>query len=266
LSFTDIALFALVGIVAGFFGGLLGIGGGSITLPLLYFILAPLGLPDSDLMHIVIGTTFAAMVFNAGASTYFHHMLGNVQWKLMATLLPSLIVGPILGSYVSTSLSGSTLRFAFGIFQLLLAVYFLLPRHKKVEVVDKTPNLLLLNIAAFVIGGIGSILGIGGGIIMVPFLDMMGMPMKKAIATSAFTSCIMLLVSALSFLALGLKYPLNLPNHVGFIYLPAFFAIGLFSLIGAPLGVKVVHLLPVPALKRIFAVALAILGVLLIIG
>jgi len=277
LSFHDLfpsnltmLYFALVGLVAGFFGGLLGIGGGSITLPLLFFILRPMGiaigLTNGELMHVVIGTTFASMFFNAAASVYFHHRQGSIQWRLTLGLLPSLILGPIAGSFIATSLGGSVLRFSFGIFQVMTAVYFLLPGHKRVEVIDKTPHPVLLNLVAFVIGGIGSILGIGGGIIMVPFLDMMGMHIKKAIATSAFTSCIMLLVSALTFLLLGLQRPIPLPYHVGYIYLPAFFVIGFFSMLSAPLGVKVVHSLPIPLLKKVFALALATLGILLIIG
>lgn len=265
MSIFELASFAVIGIIAGFFGGLLGIGGGSVTLPLLFFVLRPLGLADDDLMHIVIGTTFASMFFNAAASTYFHHMRGNIRWKITLALLPSLVLGPILGSYVATSLQGHVLRICFGMFQILMAAYFLLPRHKKVEVIDKTPHPLLLNVVAFTIGGIGSILGIGGGIIMVPFLDMMGMAIKKAIATSAFTSCIMLLVSAISFLLLGLDNPISLPHHIGFIYIPAFIVIGFFSVLGAPIGVRVVHLMPILPLKRLFAVALAVLGILLIL-
>jgi uncharacterized membrane protein YfcA len=261
--------YAALGLVAGFFGGLLGIGGGSVTLPLLFFLLKPLiastGISDSDLMHVVMGTTFAAMVFNAAAAAFFHAKHKHILWKVALILLPSLILGPIAGSYVATSLEGKVLRVSFGIFQLLTAVYFLLPRHKQVEVEEKAYPPFLLNLISFAIGGIGSVLGIGGGIIMVPVLDMMGMQIKKAIGTSSFTSSVMLLVSALSFLVLGLNNPLPIPYHLGYIYLPAFFVIGFFSILAAPLGVNLVRVLPIIPLKRVFALALAILGTILML-
>ena len=258
--------FALIGSVAGFFGGLLGIGGGSITVPLLFFALQPLGLSDTDLMHVVLGTSFAAMVFNTIASTFFHHQKGYLPWKIVTPLVPAIVLGPLLGSFIATLLEGDVLRFSFGLFQIAIAIYFFLPKHKKVEIVDKKPHPAILNSVAFVIGGVGSILGIGGGIIMVPFLDMMGMTMKKAIATSAFTSCITLLVSAISFLVLGLKNPISIPSHIGFIYLPAFVIIAIFAMLTSPLGVRVVHKLPILPLKRVFAIALALLGLLIIAG
>lgn len=265
MSLFDITAFAIIGLLTGFFGGLLGIGGGSITVPLLFFVMQSWGLSDTDLMHIVIGTTFSSMVFNAALAAYSHHMKTGMPWKFLLIFLPGMIVGPVIGSFVATELAGPTLRFAFGIFQVLMALYFLLPRHKRVEVTEqKTPNPILLNITAFTVAGIGSVLGIGGGVMMVPFLDMMGLSMKKAITIGSLTSCIVAIVSSLSFLLLGLNAPIDLPYSVGFIYLPAFIIIGLFSMMTIPLGVHLAHRLPVLPLKRIFALALATLGILLI--
>jgi uncharacterized membrane protein YfcA len=266
LSLFDIAAFAVIGLLTGFFGGLLGIGGGSITVPLLFFVMNSWGLSDTDLMHIVIGTTFASMVFNSALAVYSHHRKTRMPWKFFLVFLPGMILGPIIGSYVSTELAGPTLRFAFGIFQVLMAIYFLMPHHKRVEVTEeKKPNHFLLNITAFTVGGIGSVLGIGGGILMVPFLDMMGLSMKKAILIGSMTSCTVAIVSSASFLLLGLNTPVELAYSVGFIYLPAFIIIGLFSIVTIPLGVHLAHRIPVLPLKRIFASALAILGILLIL-
>jgi uncharacterized protein len=261
----DWICYALIGSLAGFFAGLLGIGGGSITLPLLFFVLKPLGLPDTDLMHIVLGTTLSSMILNSAAATYFHYKRGFIPWKTVSAMIPSAVLGPIFGSYVATSLSGATLRLSFGTFQVVLALYFFLPRHKPSDIKGKSLTPLLLNVGTLIIGSMGGILGIGGGIIMVPFLEMMGMHLKKAIATSAFTSCIMLTTGAMSFLWLGLTtFPL-LPYQIGYIYLPAFMIITLFSVFTSFLGVQLVERLPVVPLKRIFASGLAVMGLLLIL-
>ncbi len=261
----DLIAFILLGFVSGFFGGLFGVGGGSITVPILFFLLGYLGLPNRELMHIVVGTTFAAMMCNAIAALYFHHIHQNVQWKIVFNMLPSLVLGPILGSMIATSLNEQILRYCFGCFQCLTAIYFFWPYHRQQEPHDRHPHPLVLNSIAIVIGAVGSILGIGGGILMVPLLTILRVSMRKAIGTSAATSFVMISMSAISFFILGLKAPVQIPYCIGYVYLPAFIAIGISSTISAPLGVKFMKILPIPPLKKAFAAVLATLGILMIL-
>jgi uncharacterized protein len=259
----DVYWFVLLGLLAGFSAGLLGIGGGSITVPLLFFILRSKNLPTTDLMQIVIGTTFAAMCLNSLVSMITHHVLRNIRWKMFLPMLPALIIGPIVGSLIATHLSGDILRYAFGIFQCLMALYFILPI-KIEEDPDHYPSPLVLNLACFLIGTVGSILGIGGGILLVPFLAFLRVPLKKAIGTSSAATFVMISLSAVCYFLLGMNENIGGKGEVGFIYIPAFLAIGLSSVAGAPVGAYLVQFLPTQPLKKIFAIAQAALGIILI--
>ena len=259
----EIYWFILLGLLAGFSAGLLGIGGGSITVPLLFLILQSKNFFSADLMQLVIGTTFAAMCLNSLVSMITHHALKNIRWKMFLSMLPALIAGPITGSLIAIHLSDVILRYTFGIFQCLMALYFILPI-KIEEDADHHPSPLALNMACFVIGMVGSILGIGGGILLVPFLAFLRVPLKKAIGTSSAATFVMIFLSAVCYFLLGLNKNIDGTGEVGFIYIPAFLAIGLSSVAGAPVGAYLVQFLPTQPLKKIFAVAQAALGIILI--
>ncbi len=268
MHIPDIYIFILLGFVAGLSGGLLGIGGGSITLPILYFVLRDKGLfPQDDLMQVVIGTTFAAMCMNSLVSLITHHLLTNVRWKMFLTMLPSLVLGPFIGAVIANHLQSGLLRYGFGIFQCLIAAYFFLPRQSTAEDAhDYAPSPITLNIAALLIGTIGSILGIGGGVLLVPFLIFLKVPLRRAIGTSAAATFVMISLAALTYLFLGIERQVGPEETMGFIYLPAFLAIGLSSVAGAPLGAYLVQFIPTGPLKKIFAVAQAALGISLILN
>ncbi len=260
----DILWFILLGLVAGLTGGLLGIGGGSVTLPLLYFLLKNKGLPYEELMQIVIGTTFAAMCLNAFVSFITHHFLGNVRWKVLFSMLPGVILGPIIGAFISVHLTGDILRYAFGFFQCALAVYLLWPS-KPEEPVGHHPPPIILNIAGLFIGIIGSILGIGGGVLMIPLLIFLRFPLKKSIGTSAASTFVMIGLATLCYYFFGLAEEPTIREQAGFIYVPAFIAIGMSSVIGAPIGAYCTKFLHTDHLKKVFAVVQAALGISLIV-
>ncbi|MFA6347140.1 MAG: TSUP family transporter, partial [Dehalococcoidales bacterium] len=91
MDFITIILLFLAGIVAGGFGGLLGIGGGAVMLPIVRF-----GFDFSP--SIAVGTTLVAVVFTAVAGSYQHWKMGHVDWKSVKYIAPAGIVGVIIGS------------------------------------------------------------------------------------------------------------------------------------------------------------------------
>jgi len=110
--------------------------------------------------------------------------------------------------------------------------------------------------AGVVIGGVSSLAGIGGGTLSVPFLGWCNTPLRLAIGTSAAIGFPIALAGTIGYLVNGLAAR-NLPDYsLGFIYLPALAGVALVSILTAPLGAKLAHTLPVPTLKRFFAVFL----------
>ena len=100
---------------------------------------------------------------------------------------------------------------------------------------------------------------------MIPILVYYFVPMKKAIGTTAITSFATAVTASVSFIILGYK-SIDIPYSLGFIYLPAFFPIGLAGFIMAPIGVKLGLKLPTAKMKKIFAILICIIGGFLIIN
>src|SRR4029079_8315490 len=98
-------LFALTGIFAGTAAGMLGIGGGLIVVPCLYYIFSYFGPEPNLAMHMAAATSLASMVFTAGTSVYSHHRRNLVVWPIFWQLLPGIIIGTILGAVVAAVMS-----------------------------------------------------------------------------------------------------------------------------------------------------------------
>jgi uncharacterized membrane protein YfcA len=128
------------------------------------------------------------------------------------------------------------------------------------------PGLAGLSGVGVVIGGISSLVGIGGGTMSVPFLQWCNIPFRHAIGTSAAIGFPIALAGAVGYVVNGLSVQ-GLPTpHFGFIYLPALVGVAAASFMTAPLGAKLAHTLPVAKVKKIFAVLLIVTGTKMLIG
>ena len=160
---------ALVGAAAGLLGGLFGVGGGLIIVP----GLVGLARMERRLAH---GTSLAATLPIAAASllTYLSH--GNVDWAVALFLAIGAIVGAIVGTQLLRVIPKNVLVIVFVITVLATATRLLLGSDTSGRV-DLTVQMgLLLVVIGFITGTLAGLLGIGGGVIMVPsmvvFLDM----------------------------------------------------------------------------------------------
>lgn len=77
----------LTGALAGFLAGLFGIGGGLVIVPVLVHLLPTIGVPDSLVMNVALGSSFATIVITAFSSAQRHHKLGNVDWQASKYLI-----------------------------------------------------------------------------------------------------------------------------------------------------------------------------------
>ena len=107
-----------------------------------------------------------------------------------------------------------------------------------------------------IIGGVSSLLGIGGGTLTVPFLVWCNVSMRAAVATAAACGLPIAIAGVIGYMAMGWN-EINLPDYsLGFIYLPALLVISVASIGCAPLGARLAHILPAERLKKVFAVVL----------
>ncbi|MBY0528806.1 MAG: sulfite exporter TauE/SafE family protein [Rhabdochlamydiaceae bacterium] len=247
-----------IGSVAGILAGLLGIGGGIVTVPSLLLVFNLLGYPQAYLMHMAIGTSLAAMVFNTISSTCAHHKRQGVLWNIVRKMLPGLVIGSVLGAISAEYLSGIILEIFFGCFLMGIGILFL-RKHKPHLEEHKLPRPAIFTLISTGIGWLSNLLGIGGGVITVPVLTSFKLQSKKAIGTSAATSLCISFIGALCYLWVGLgKLPFE--ETVGYINLPAFALIGIATFIAAPIGAKWTHQLPEHLLKRFLGGMLILVG------
>ncbi len=258
----EIVSYVLIGGVAGVLAGLLGVSGGIITVPALFFLFTHLDLPQGYIMHYAIGTSMAAMIFNSLSATYSHNKRKAVIWPVLKKMFIGIVLGSIAGAVIADHLSGKILEIIFGVFALLVGFYFFWPRTLP-EGDHRLPSFFLINLISFGVSFLANILGIGGGIITVPILMAFKMSDRQAIgSSSAITLCITTL-GALLYLYFGIGI-VTFHESIGFIYLPAFLVIAVTTLFAAPFGVKLAHQLPSSIIRKIFACALIATGVVMI--
>lgn len=264
MSFIELILYCVIGIFAGLLGGLLGIGGGLITVSSLFYTFQWLGFPEEQRMHVIIGTSLGAMIFTSASSAWAHTVQKGVLWHHFRSLAPGIMIGALLGAGTADLLSSKKLEIIFGVSVCLIGIYFLLPsKHQEQETDDCTTYPFLFFISGILIGAISTILGIGGGLLVVPFLTLFRTPLRNAISTSAVLGFLVALVGATTFLSLGFQ-ELTLSGTVGYLYLPALVAIGITSSLFAPFGARLAYTLPVAILRKVFGVVLIIVGSLMI--
>ncbi len=255
--------YVALGIIAGILAGLLGIGGGVVTVPCLFYIYHWLGYPQSDVMHMAIATSLAAMIFTTAAATWAHHRRKSVLWGILGKMIPGLIIGSIFGALIAIWLSGIILEVFFGIFLCALAVRFY--RQKAVITgTHKLPNRWILSALSGCIGALSNLLGIGGGSLTVPMLTTFKISDKNAIGTSSATTLITSILGSISYLIFAWGKT-HVPDNVGLINTPSFLVIGVTTFLCAPYGVKLSHEISPQKVRKIFAIVLAITGLSLII-
>ena len=259
LSFILLCL--LVGAVAGFFAGLFGIGGGLMIVPVLVYLLPMVGVPESLLMSTALGTSFATIVITGFSSAQRHHKLGNVVWSAVKILAPSIMVSVFICGFFIGKLDRDISSKLFACLVVYLAVKMVLSIRPKT---NKTVKLLTTQssiIGGILIGMASSAAGIGGGGFIVPFLNSRGIDMKKAIGSSAFCGMLLGTSGMFSFMLSGWGNAAMPEYSLGYIYFPAVLCITSTSFFTSKLGATATSKLPVPTLKKGFALLLITIAV-----
>ena len=254
------ALLALIiaGGVAGFIAGLLGVGGGIVLVPALYYIFSALGYGSDALIHVCIATSMATIVLTSMRSTQAHHAKGAVLWDVLRGWAAGLGIGSVGGVIFATAVNGFALQIIFSILAIFISLYMLFSRSDW-AIADHLPRGVFVWIASPIVGFLSVLLGIGGGSFAVPILSLHRVPMHNAVATAAGFGGIIASSATLIWLWVGLDAPTP-PLTFGGVNLPAFAVITVMTYICAPLGAKMAHRLDAAFLKRIFSVFLMLVA------
>ena len=245
-----VALGALIGLIAGLFG----VGGGFITTPLLVIAFAAQNLPNENLIHLALGTSFACIVFTSLSSLIAHHRHGAVLWNVVRWMGPGLLAGTLIGTQFVSYVPQRTLAIIFTAVAYCIATQILL--NAKPKPTRQLPgNTILLGVGG-IIGMVSSLVAAGGGFLSIPFMTMCNVQMHKVVGTSSALGFPIAIAGAIGYMWIGLNEP-NLPAHsIGYVYLPALLGVVIASMTLAPLGAKLAHRLPAATLKRLLALLL----------
>ena len=253
-----IAAMLVTGAFAGVLAGLLGVGGGIVIVPVLYFVLQGMGIDPDVAIRVATGTSLLVIVPTSLSSVRSHHRRGTVDWALIRRWWPFMVVGVILGSLTALKVHGNVIGGIFGVIALLVAANMLL-RPKAPPLTQQLPGLPGQGLMAGGIGYFSVMIGIGGGTLGVPMLTACNYPPHRAVGTAAFFGLLIALPGATAMLLAST--PEGAPDGmVGLVNLAGFAAIVPLTVLLAPVGAWLGSKLNALWLKRVFAVFLCISG------
>lgn len=251
---------AIAAVIAGLMAGLLGVGGGIVIVPALFWLFTFTNFPPELSMHMAVATSLATIIATSISSARAHHKKGGVDVALLKRWAPFIGVGALAGGLGAKFIDPAGLRALFGVVALLVAANLATP--KTLVIAEEMPKgMAKQGPIAFVIGLISSLMGIGGGTLSVPTLAAFSYPIRRAVGTAAAFGLVIAVPAAVGFVISGWGVAERPPLSLGYISVPAAALILPFTTFFAPYGAKAAHALDPIWVKRAFAVFLTITAV-----
>ncbi|MDC3006984.1 sulfite exporter TauE/SafE family protein [Candidatus Pelagibacter sp.] len=247
--------------VAGFMAGLLGVGGGIIMVPALYYAFTVLDFDIVTRMHLSVGTSLAIIIPTSIISTKTHMEYDAVDFKMVKSFGIFILLGVIAGTFLAVNLKTPALVLFFSIFAFIVGIFFIFVRERLMDNPKKISD-LIKNISGVIIGFISVPLGIGGGSLMVPFMRTFGYDIRKSIGTAAAVGFLIALSGTLTMITGGeLINNVTSPFSLGYINLLGFIVFVPVTMIMARVGAKAVYKIDKKILSKIFGTFLIIVSI-----
>ena len=246
---------------AGFMAGLLGVGGGIVMVPALYYAFTVLDFDIVTRMHLSVGTSLAIIIPTSIISTMTHKEYDAVDFKMVRSFGVFILAGVIGGTFLAVNLKTPALVLFFSIFALMVGLFFIFLREKLVDN-PKQISAIVKNISGVIIGFISVPLGIGGGSLMVPFMRTFGYDIRKSIGTAAAVGFLIAVTGTITMIAGGkIIDNVNTPYCIGYINLLGFGVFVPVTMVMARIGAKVVHKIDKKLLSKIFGIFLILVSI-----
>jgi len=267
ISFLSAAIALLItGLGVGFVSGMLGVGGCFIMTPVQYWVYTSMGVPQDIAIKVAFGTNLLVVLPTAISGAYGHTKKGAVWWKAGIVLGLTGTGGAVIGATIAAQLPAHILTKAFGLAILAGGVRMLTAKPPKVEEEPKDRPWLW---AAWgiPIGIVTGIIGIGGGVLMIPIMVLaLKFKMHKAVGTSTALMIFTSIGGMIGYIVNGLRVP-NIPAllgpigySIGYVNITTGFALAVTSVPVALVGVRIAHLLPAKELRYVFIAVMIYMG------
>lgn len=254
-----LAALAAAGLFAGFIGGLFGIGGGVVIVPVLHVLFGALGVDEAVRMHCAVGTALSTIIATSWRSLAAHARAGAVDFGVLRAWTPWIALGAIVGAALAGAADTATLMTVFGAGLMLVAAQMGLGSPNW-RVAHELPSGAARAGLAGGIGALSAMMGIGGGAFGVTVMTLWGRPVHQAVATASGFGAAIAVPGALGYVLTGWGRD-GLPAlSAGYVNLPGFLVLAALTVITAPIGARLAHRLPQRTLKRAFAIVLALIA------
>jgi len=247
------------GAIGGVLAGLLGIGGGIVIVPVLDAALSFLEVDPAIRMHVAVATSLATIIPTSIASSRAHHARGAVNVPLVRRWAAYVFAGSVAGAWLASRVHSDVLTIVFGSAALVIAIKMILPLDGR-TIGRNVPTGPLVPLLPFGIGGVSSMMGIGGGTFSVATLTLFNEPIHRAVGTAALFGLVISLPGTVAFMITGygdLRLP---PGSIGFVNLIGFALIAPTTFLAAPLGAAIAHRLSRRQLSVLFGVFLLLVA------
>jgi uncharacterized membrane protein YfcA len=246
---------------AGFMAGLLGVGGGIIMVPALYYAFTVLDFDIVTRMHLSVGTSLAIIIPTSIISTKTHMEYDAVDFKMVKSFGIFILLGVVAGSFLAVNLKTPSLILFFSIFAFMVGLFFIFLREKLVDNPRKITD-SIKNISGVIIGFISVPLGIGGGSLMVPFMRTFGYDIRKSIGTAAAVGFLIATSGTITMIIGGEVIDnVNTSFSIGYVNLLGFLVFVPVTLLMARFGAKAVYKINKKILSKIFGTFLLIVSI-----
>lgn len=256
---VHIAALLCTGLVQGLVSGVLGAGGGWIMTPVQFWVYEDMGIPTDIAIRMAFATGLLVIVPTAAASAWGHNRRGFVWRQAVLVFGVWGLMASFAGATVASHVSAAPLKIVFGVTVVTVAVRMLMRTHSSN---DERPAYRpwLWTAWAIPIGFLAGLIGVGGGVFLVPAMTLfLGFPIHLAVGTSAASIAMISIGGIAGYIFSGVGVS-GIPSpSIGYVYIWPWLCLTASSIVMTQVGVRAAHRLPAKYLAWIFsAVALYI--------
>lgn len=254
-----IGALALAGAAIGFLAGLFGVGGGAISVPVFFEIFRAMDYPAEIAMPLAVGTSLAVIIPISVNSALGHRKRGTLDMETLRLWALPVLLGVSLGAVIASVAPPAVFQAVFVLVATINATK-LLTGGKGWQLAETLPGRWAMRAAGAVIGLVSAIMGIGGGAVSNLYLTLHGVPIHRAISTSAGVGVLIAIPGTIGYILAGLGQEGLPPTSLGFVSGAAFALTIPTSLLTTRLGVALAHKLSRRSLELAFGSFLALVA------
>ncbi|MGD0142639.1 MAG: sulfite exporter TauE/SafE family protein [Rhizomicrobium sp.] len=243
---------AIAAVLGGLVAGMLGVDSGIVVVPVLYHVLALIGVDQSLRMHLAVGTSLAAIIPASLASFRTQDKGSAIDRDILRRWAAPMFAGVLIGCALADFASAPAQALIFALVALAVALYLAFGGEKR-RLAERLPDGVGGLAVPALIGGVSAMMGIGGGTLGVPAMTLSAVPAPRAIGTASALGAIIAIPGTIAAVAMGWHAPGLPPYSLGYVNVLGVVLIAPVSLLMAPVGRALGHMTDRDRLRILFA-------------